>query len=164
MTRNEEAACDLVIEVMRRTLVDRALAGAANAVLLMVSGGSESTARAYAAAELQAAGELGALAMLHVNHKLRGRDSDDHAQFVATLAEALGIPLVMCEIDVAGEVARTRENVEAVARRERYLAANEALESMCRHGWIGFHGARLRRRRTAGGRRARRARDAPCEP
>ena len=26
----------------------------------------------------------------------------------------------MCEIDVAGEVARTRENVEAVARRERY--------------------------------------------
>ena len=133
MTRNEEAACDRVIEVMRRTLVDRALAGADNAVLLMVSGGSDSTALAYAAAELQAAGELGALAMLHVNHKLRGRDSDDDAQFVAALAEALGIPLFMCEIDVAGEVARTRENVEAVARRERYLAANEALESMCRH-------------------------------
>ena len=133
MTRNEEAACDRVIEVMRRTLVDRALAGVDNAVLLMVSGGSDSTALAYAAAELQAAGELGALAMLHVNHKLRGRDSDDDAQFVASLAEALGIPLFMCEIDVAGEVARTRENVEAVARRERYLAANEALESMCRH-------------------------------
>ncbi len=133
MTRNEDAACDRVIEVMRRTLVDRALAGADNAVLLMVSGGSDSTALAYAAAELQAAGALGALAMLHVNHKLRGRDSDDDAQFVATLAEALGILLFMCEIDVAGEVARTRENVEAVARRERYLAANEALESMCRH-------------------------------
>ena len=105
MTRNEDAACDRVIEVMRRTLVDRALAGADNAVLLMVSGGSDSTALAYAAAELQAAGALGALAMLHVNHKLRGRDSDDDAQFVATLAEALGIPLFMCEIDVAGEVA-----------------------------------------------------------
>lgn len=35
---------------------------------------------------------------------------------------------------IAAEAERSRENVEAaVARRERYLAANEALRSMCQH-------------------------------
>ena len=133
MAQGKEDARDRVIDVMRRTMADHGLAGPDNAVLLMVSGGSDSTALAYAAADLHAAGELGALAMLHVNHKLRGQDADDDAQFVAKLAETLAIPLFTCEIDVASEVARTHENVEAVARRERYLAANEALESMCRH-------------------------------
>ncbi|MDE8703884.1 hypothetical protein PZH32_13085, partial [Adlercreutzia equolifaciens] len=46
---------------------------------------------------------------------------------------ALDIPLFICAIDIAAEAERTHENVEAVARRERYLAANEALRSMCQH-------------------------------
>lgn len=133
MAQEGKGARDRVVEAMSQAMVDHGLAGPDNAVLLMVSGGSDSTALAYAASELRAAGEIGALAMLHVNHKLRGEDSDEDARFVADLAEVLGIPLFSCEIDVAGEVARTRENAEAVARRERYLAANEALESMCRH-------------------------------
>ena len=73
-----------VIDRMRSTLAARALAGPDMPALLMVSGGSDSTALAYLAAGLREAG-------------------------------------------------RTGENVEAVARRERYLAANEALESLCRH-------------------------------
>lgn len=71
--------------------------------------------------------------MLHVNHRLRGEDADEDARFVAQLAELLDVPLFSCEIDIAGEAQRTGENVEAVARRERYLAANEALESLCLH-------------------------------
>ncbi|WP_165171378.1 tRNA lysidine(34) synthetase TilS [Adlercreutzia sp. ZJ242] len=122
-----------VIEQARRTMADHALAGPDTAALLMVSGGSDSTALAYVASELRAQGALGALAMLHVNHKLRGEDADDDARFVAELAHALDIPLFQCEIDIAAEAARTHENVEAVARRERYLAANEALRSMCQH-------------------------------
>ncbi|WP_101720829.1 tRNA lysidine(34) synthetase TilS [Eggerthella timonensis] len=115
------------------TLEERALAGADTPVLLMVSGGSDSTALAYVASELRECGALGQLAMLHVNHQLRGDDADDDARFVARLAELLNIPLFSCDIDIAGEARRTGENVEAVARRERYLAANEALESLCLH-------------------------------
>lgn len=122
-----------VLDAMRRTMADRHLAGPETAALLMVSGGSDSTALAYLAAELREAGDLGALAMLHVNHQLRGRDADEDARFVAQLAALLGIPLFSCEIDVAGEAKRTGGNVEAVARQERYLAANEALRSLCLH-------------------------------
>ena len=128
----------MMAAVQTETLVDRAaavlsarrLADADTPAMLMVSGGSDSTALAYIACELRERGALGQLAMLHVNHRLRGEDADEDARFVAQLAELLDVPLFSCEIDIAGEAQRTGENVEAVARRERYLAANEALESL----------------------------------
>lgn len=118
---------------MRETMVRQGWSFSETPVLLMVSGGSDSTALAYLARELRDAGEIGELAMLHVNHQLRGEDADSDALFVSQLAELLAIPLFMCELDIAGEAARTGGNVEAVARHERYLAANEALRSLCHH-------------------------------
>lgn len=122
-----------LIDRAAATLETRELAGPDSPALLMVSGGSDSTALAYLSCELHERGSLGQLAMLHVNHHLRGDDADDDARFVAQLAELLNIPLFSCDIDIAGEAQRTGENVEAVARRERYLVANEALESLCLH-------------------------------
>ncbi|QOS68105.1 tRNA lysidine(34) synthetase TilS [Eggerthella guodeyinii] len=127
------ARTDALVDRVGEVLAARALADADTPALLMVSGGSDSTALAYIACDLRERGMLGQLAMLHVNHQLRGADADDDARFVARLAELLSIPLFSCDIDIAGEARRTGENVEAVARRERYLAANEALESLCLH-------------------------------
>lgn len=133
---SKNSAADVLERVQARaekTMAEHGLAGPGNAALLMVSGGSDSTALAYLAADLHDAGALGAVAMLHVNHKLRGEDAEEDARFVEQLAEALHIPLFRCDIDVSAEAERTHENVEAVARRERYLAANEALRSLCLH-------------------------------
>lgn len=127
------ARTDALVDRVGEVLAARTLADADTPALLMVSGGSDSTALAYIACDLRERGMLGQLAMLHVNHQLRGADADDDARFVARLAELLSIPLFSCDIDIAGEARRTGENVEAVARRERYLAANEALESLCLH-------------------------------
>lgn len=111
--------------------------------LVMVSGGSDSTALAYLASEMVSEGKLGDVAMLHVNHKLRGADSDEDALFVQALADSLGIPLFLCEVDIAGMVERFGGNVEAVARSERYRAAREAVESMCLHRGFAFEDARV---------------------
>lgn len=124
---------DSIVDAAAAVLVERELAGADSPALLMVSGGSDSTALAYVACELRERGLLGELAVLHVNHRLRGEAADADARFVAQLAELMGLPLFSCSIDIAAEAERTGENVEAVARRERYLAANEALESLCLH-------------------------------
>ena len=132
-----------VPEHMKAVIAERGLAAPETPVLLMVSGGSDSTALAYAACALREAGELGELAMLHVNHLLRGEDADADARFAARLAELLGLPLFSCEIDVAREAERSGENVEAVARRERYLAANEALASLCRHAAMPLADGRI---------------------
>ena len=132
-----------VPERMKSTIAERKLCAPDAPALLMVSGGSDSTALAYAACELREAGQLGQLAMLHVNHQLRGEDADADARFVAQLAELLDVPLFSCEIDIAKEAARTGENVEAVARRERYLAADEALASLCRHAAMPLADGRI---------------------
>lgn len=115
------------------TLADRELAGPETAALLMVSGGSDSAALAYIAAELQEAGQLGPVAMLHVHHHMRGADADADAEFAAALAELLGFPFFRVDVNVNQLADATGENREAVARRERYAAAHEALASMCLH-------------------------------
>lgn len=115
------------------TMNDRQLAGAETPALLMVSGGSDSTAMAYIAAELADAGALGPCALLHVHHHMRGTDADADAQFAEALAELLGLPFFRCDINVPQLAEAEGENQEAVARRERYAAANEALASFCRH-------------------------------
>ena len=122
-----------VLAAARRCIEQRGLANAETPVLLMVSGGSDSTALAYVARQLADEGAIGPIAMLHVNHRLRPGAADQDEAFTAQLAELLGIPLFSCQIDVAGQAQREGGNVEAVARRERYLAANEALASLCRH-------------------------------
>lgn len=109
----------------------RGLADLDSPVLLMVSGGSDSTALACLAADLRGRGALGALGMLHVNHMLRGADADADAEFVAQLAAVLGIDLFSRSVDVGAIAAREGGNVEAVARRERYRAADEALAQLC---------------------------------
>ena len=122
-----------IAEKMLKTLHAHHLAMHDSPVLLMVSGGSDSTAMAYLAAQLRDEGQLGPLAMLHVNHQLRGADADRDAEFVARLAELLETPLFMCTVDV-GALARAQHgNVEAIARHERYQAALDALESHCLH-------------------------------
>ncbi len=118
-----------VVEKMRSTVSCRALATARDALLLMVSGGSDSTALAYAACELSRAGVLGPVRILHVNHQLRGADADADERFVCRLADILGVEFVSRRIDI-GRIAREEgANVEAVARRERYRAAGEVLQA-----------------------------------
>ena len=122
--------CDLQNQV-KRVLSARGLADADAPVLLMVSGGSDSTAMAYVAASLRESGVIGTLGMVHVNHHLRGADADADALFVRQLANVLDIPLTVADIDVGAIAAEEHGNVEAVARRERYAAAREALEGLC---------------------------------
>ncbi len=122
-----------MIEAIEQTIVSRKLLSADTPVLAMVSGGSDSTALAYLVADLFKRGKIGQPAILHVNHKIRGEEAYADARFVERLAERLAIPFFGCEIDVPALVAATGGNAEAIGRRERYLAAHEALESLCRH-------------------------------
>jgi tRNA(Ile)-lysidine synthase len=116
---------------------------AATPVVLMVSGGSDSAALAYLAAELHERGLVGPLAMLHVNHKLRGQDAEDDQAFVWELSQLLDIPCFICEIDVKLLASQTGANVEAIGREQRYLAAHDALKSLCRHASMPFSEGRI---------------------
>lgn len=121
-----------IIGKVTKTITDRALLASDTPAVLMVSGGSDSTALAYLFAELARLGRTGETAILHVNHMLRGEDAYADQAFVEKLARELGFPFFCCEIDVA-LLAKEGGNIEAIGREERYLAAQEALSSVCLH-------------------------------
>ena len=99
-------------------------------VVALVSGGADSVAllRLLAAGEL---GPIGPLSVLHVNHLLRGADSDSDAAFVAALCGALGVPCRVVRFDVAAFAAEQDLNIEDAGRRVRYRFADETLDAAC---------------------------------
>lgn len=121
------------------TIAKRGLYKPHNPLLLLVSGGSDSVALAYLVARCFGAHEQNPCALLHVNHCLRGKDSDMDQHFVEGLAQFLGIPLFVRKIDVACIARKSKGNVEAVAREARYGAAHEVL-----HGWCVEQGFDVR--------------------
>lgn len=93
-------------------------------VAVAVSGGADSVALTVALAERVPA--LGiALQAVHVNHKLRGAESDDDEAFVQELASRLGLELRVQRVDTEAE--RDGDGIEETARRLRYAWWDELL-------------------------------------
>lgn len=132
-----------VFEQMLNTAKERDLFDDECALLLMVSGGSDSSALLRLCARLRDEGKVSVVDAFHMNHMLRGEDADADAAFVSELSEELAVPLFSCEMDIAAEAARSGANIEALARKERYDAAQEAIYSMCQHEGIPISNARI---------------------
>ncbi len=87
-----------------------------------VSGGADSVALLLALDRLAAEREI-RLGIIHVNHALRGAESDADEAFVRGLAERLGLPIRVRRL-AAGELC---ENLEAAGRAARYGFFEELL-------------------------------------
>ncbi len=103
-------------------------------VVLMVSGGADSTALLVLAATSTLDIDDGRgrariarerLHVLHVNHQLRGLDAQEDEEFVQALAERYGIPCTVKRADVAALVAQQGAdgNAENTGREIRYAEA-----------------------------------------
>src|SRR5262245_54281185 len=83
-------------------------------VLVAVSGGPDSIALLHAlsaVAQVQAA---------HLNHQLRGAESDADEAFVAAFCQQRSIPLHCQRLNVGQQAAEAGENLESTARQLRY--------------------------------------------
>jgi tRNA(Ile)-lysidine synthase len=104
----------------------------ASTVVAMVSGGADSVSLLRALA----GGVFGpvVLSVLHVDHRLRGFESDEDAAFVSALCADLGVPCSVASVDVAAFAAEHGLNLEDAGRRIRYAEAARELESRCADG------------------------------
>jgi tRNA(Ile)-lysidine synthase len=95
---------------------------------IAVSGGADSVALMRLMLDLR--DELGiVLSVVHLNHKLRGADSDADEQFVRELAESHGLEFVSENCDVKAYAAEKKLSLEAAAREVRYEFFRHALQS-----------------------------------
>ena len=110
---------------VRAALYERALAG--STLLVAVSGGPDSLALLHALYGLR--DEFGLnLRGAHLNHELRGTDSDADAEFAARVFRQLGIPFTAGSADVAAYRSRHKLSLEDAARRVRYAFLAGAAE------------------------------------
>jgi len=118
-----ESEHDIFLQKMYRQIQCLGMFAPSDRWLLAVSGGPDSMAMLHGLIMLRKKGqlELAGLHIAHLNHQLRGADSDADAEFVRQQARQLQIEVTVDSIDVAGAARESGESIEVAARRLRYL-------------------------------------------
>ena len=88
-------------------------------VVVAVSGGPDSVCLLHIMVELQEELDM-KLHVAHLNHQLRGAESEADAHYVSNLARQLGIPATIEQRDVKSYQARQHLSLEEAAREVRY--------------------------------------------
>jgi len=100
--------------IQRHSLIQRK-----ELVVVGVSGGADSVCLLHVLAEWRK--RLGIrLHVAHLNHQIRGIESEADAEFVSNLADSLGIPITIDRQDVTAYRTERRCSVEEAARELRY--------------------------------------------
>ena len=96
------------------------LFGSADKILLAVSGGADSTALLYAVCAIKAESVLsGDILCAHINHQLRGSESDGDETFVIAQADKLNLAITTRQLDVRGFARKNKLSIETAARKLR---------------------------------------------
>ena len=103
---------------VKNTIERYSMINKGDTVIAAVSGGADSVALLYVLYSLK--NELGfSLAACHVNHNLRGEESDGDERFVRRMCRFLDIPLYVASIKVT-DLRQKHDSLEECARRLRY--------------------------------------------
>src|SRR5262249_9067774 len=109
------------LEKKLRAVLRRFSVGAQDSVVAAVSGGADSVTLLDGLVRFQQSkGRPGSITVAHLNHQLRGEESDQDEAFVRDLAGRLKLPFFIEKIPVAERARAEKRNLEAVARKLRY--------------------------------------------
>lgn len=86
-------------------------------ILVAASGGADSTALLDALARWK---KSEGLIVAHLNHQLRGEESDADEAFVCAMAEQFSLPCFVDRKNIAAFASQKKKNLEAAARQIRY--------------------------------------------
>ena len=113
--------------------IDISLFGDVRKVLLAVSGGADSVAMVCALHRLHQQGGLDCRFVIgHINHCLRGVESDGDEAFVTQLGQSLGIGVISLRVDVKKYAAEHKLSIETAGRVVRLQSlARMAEENGC---------------------------------
>jgi tRNA(Ile)-lysidine synthase len=124
---------------LRKTIRKQESIRPGDRVAAAVSGGADSVALLCLLLELRA--ELGiVLSVAHVNHKLRGQESDEDERFVTQLAQQYGLELHACDAPIearhTSEI-RSEDSSEAISKAGSELGSGiEADARKLRYGFF----------------------------
>lgn len=125
LIKPEKQTINLVREVAK-TIVQEKLIGNNDRVLLGISGGIDSTTLLFILLEIQKtiSFELG---LAHINHMLRGKESERDERFVKKLAGKLHLPLYIKRVDIKKIAVEKGLSLQHAGREARYHFFNEVI-------------------------------------
>ncbi|HUV50454.1 MAG TPA: tRNA lysidine(34) synthetase TilS [Anaerolineae bacterium] len=116
-----------IFSVVRQAITAYRMFQPGDSVLICVSGGPDSVALLHILLSL--APEFSyTIGVAHLNHCLRKKDSDDDAEFVASLAKKLDLPCYIKKKDVRKYQKQHKLSLEEAARRVRYAFYDQVAE------------------------------------
>ncbi|MGM0471484.1 MAG: tRNA lysidine(34) synthetase TilS [Bacillota bacterium] len=118
-----------MIEQVRDSIESYQLLSQHERVLVSVSGGPDSLALLHMLWRLKSEYNL-SLHVFHLDHMFRGKESAADAQFVAEVADKLGIAATIKKYDVPSYAAKEGLSKQVAARQIRYRLANQLAEQI----------------------------------
>ena len=129
MKVNKKIGLTEVTEQVWRFIQEQSLIPPEKKLVVAVSGGPDSVCLLHILFKLRE--KLGIrLHVAHLNHLLRGADSDADARYVAELARQLDIPATIDQRDVRGYQTKQRLSPEEAAREVRYTFLAQVADSI----------------------------------
>ncbi len=111
---------NLIEEKVLYTIKKYSMINKGEKILLAVSGGYDSTVLCLILDKLSKILDI-SLAIAHLNHSIRGKESDEDEKFVVNLGKKFNIPVVTEKINIPELKSKERIfSIEEIARRERY--------------------------------------------
>jgi tRNA(Ile)-lysidine synthase len=121
----EKQAITLVQKVTK-TIVQEKLIGNNDKVLLGISGGIDSTTLLFILLEIQKTINF-ELGLAHINHMLRGKESERDEGFVKKLSGRLRFPLYVKKVDIKKIAVEKGLSIQHAGREARYDFFNEII-------------------------------------
>ncbi len=106
-------------DMLLRFIRENKLITPGSTLICAVSGGKDSVCLLHMMVSLQKELQI-TIEAAHLNHQLRGAESDRDEAFVRSFCESLGVPLTVSRADVVSRCEKTGESVEEAARVLRY--------------------------------------------
>lgn len=103
-----------MLERVRKTITRYSMLPRGGRVAVAVSGGPDSVCLLHVLRELAPEFEV-SLSVAHLNHRLRGAESDEDERFAAGIAERLDLPFHQTSVDIGA----AKDNLEQAGRRAR---------------------------------------------
>src|SRR5690554_6150745 len=107
------------VHKIEQVIQEKQLLQQGDVIIVAVSGGPDSVALLHVLHQLSSAWQF-QLVVAHVNHQFRGTESDQEAEAVEVVANALGLPYEIGRIDVPEYIRTHTLNTQAAARKLRY--------------------------------------------
>ena len=108
-----------MISKIKNTIIKYGMLKEGCEVTVALSGGADSVCLLYALYELREEFKL-RISAFHLNHCLRGEESDRDENFVIQLCDKLGVPITVERVDIKSQAEERGESIELCARNIRY--------------------------------------------